>query len=470
MSDIFKKILLILLILIVFSSGLILFAESKSNPKYIFYFIGDGLGLAQRELAEIYLEEKNQKQLLMNNLPITGNIRTSSLDSLITDSAAAGTALATGYKTKNGMISVLSEKKNVKTIVEYAEGKRWATGIITSTRLTHATPAVFASHNPDRGNENEIAADLVKSGVDYFSGGGLRHFIPYNMKNSKREDNKNLIKVFENNGYRVLENKKEFLNFQTINFEKYEKIFACYSLSHLPYVINRKDSKKIPTLSESTDKAISLLKKNKNGFFLMVEGGRIDHAAHMNDPATMIHEILEFDSSIRTAYKFYKKHSDETLIVVLADHETGGLGLGYGNNYSLDIKSLHKQEKSIGFLLEQKIYDGSRKSFINYIEGSRGFNNLTREEKKKIYNQMDEIDRYIKKEDKEYSLRTNYSFIPALSDIISERALIQWTSSAHTAIPVPVTAVGVKSEKFSGVKKNTEAAEIIINIIEKSEN
>lgn len=189
--------------------------EESKTPKYVFMLIGDGMGFSQRQMAEYYIQHvsgDDSRKLTMNTLPVSGINTTHSASSLITDSAAAGTALACGVKTGNGVIAQDMQGKNLKTLIEAAEEKGMKTGIVSTTRLTHATPAVFASHNPSRGNENEIAADFLDSGVDFFAGGGARHFLPIDtpvdkvdysgaIMKSKRKDERNLVWEFEGLGY-----------------------------------------------------------------------------------------------------------------------------------------------------------------------------------------------------------------------------------------------------------------------------
>ena len=172
-------------------------ATSFAQAKYVFYFIGDGMGAAQRQISEEYKKGvmKKDGKLLLNSLPFSAITTTYSADTLITDSAAAGTALATGHKTNNGYIAKDAKGKNLKTLLEIAQDKGIATGLVTTTRITHATPAVFASHNIDRDDENGIAEDYVKSNVDYFAGGGYRHFAAKDGElSSKRKDGRDLDK------------------------------------------------------------------------------------------------------------------------------------------------------------------------------------------------------------------------------------------------------------------------------------
>lgn len=198
---------------------LVLTAEIlAAPPKYIFYFIGDGLGASQRQLSEFFIQEKDKnpaKKLLMNTFEVAGMNTTHCANTLITDSAAAGTALASGLKTNKGVIGKDTNGKNVTTLIEAARDKGMKTGIITTTRLTHATPAAFVAHNISRYNENQIAEDMLNSNVDFLAGGGIRHFIPQGMKiengdavgktiQSKRKDDKNLVNAFEKKDTRPL--------------------------------------------------------------------------------------------------------------------------------------------------------------------------------------------------------------------------------------------------------------------------
>ncbi|SHJ85069.1 alkaline phosphatase [Paramaledivibacter caminithermalis] len=446
-------------------------AEAAENaPKYVFYFIGDGLGAAQRQIAEYYKQEvtgdKNAK-LLMNTLPVAGINTTYSADTLVTDSAAAGTALATGHKTNNGMISQKPDGTSVKSLIELAEEKGMATGIVTTTRLTHATPAVFAAHNASRNNENDIAVEFLESGVDYFAGGGNRHFVPQNWKwgKSKRTDDRNLLTEFNNKGYTVFASKDDSAAFRKYEPKMGDKVIATLAYSHLPYEIDRKQTDESPSLGEITQKGIELLSKADKGFFLMVEGGRIDHACHANDAVGSIHDTLAFDDAIAKAYEFYQKHPEETLIVVVGDHETGGMGLGFGKNYFVKVDGLKDVKASVEDVLIDK-YDGDKEAYFKYIAENFGLNDLTEEEKAKIIKAMDIKDS--KKED--YDLVTygpNYYCPVAVTTthIISERTNIQWTTYAHSATSIPMSAIGKGAENFGGYKDNTEIAKAMANLM-----
>ncbi|MDZ4991987.1 alkaline phosphatase [Clostridium perfringens] len=440
--------------------------EEKNNEvqKYIFYFIGDGLGASQRQAAEYYLQSKGKEETLkINSLPVAGINTTHALDTLVTDSAAAGTALATGHKTNSGVISQLPDGTNLKTVVEKAEEKGMATGIITSTRLTHATPAVFASHNESRGNENEIAEDYLDSGVDFFAGGGASNFRPNDgtLGKSKREDDKNLLEDFEKLGYKVFNGEESASDFRKLKVKGEEKVFATFTDSHLPYEVERMQDDNTPSLAEITSKGIEVLEEYKDGFLMMVEGGRIDHASHANDVPATVNDVLAFDEAVKVAYKFYEEHPEETLIVVAGDHETGGFGLGFGNNYFLNLEIVDNAKVSVEDTL-QEAYTGDREQYFKYIDENLGLNNLSEEEENKIIEAMNIVDSGV--ETDEYGGYNPVSIVT--THIFSERANVNWTTYAHTGTQIPFSAVGVGADKFEGFKDNTEIGKSVFEILE----
>lgn len=437
--------------------------EENTSPKYIFYFIGDGLGASQRQAAEYYLKSKGEnKTLKINSLPVVGINTTHAMDTLVTDSAAAGTALATGEKTNSGMISKLPDGTELKTVMEKAEDKGMATGIITSTRLTHATPAVFAAHNESRGNENEIAEDYLDSGVDFFAGGGASNFRPNDgtLGKSKREDEKNLLDDFKKNGYKVFNGEDSVKEFNDLNVQGEEKVFAAFTDSHLPYEVERMQDNSTPSLAEITSKGIEVLKNYDNGFLMMVEGGRIDHASHANDVAATVNDVLAFDEAVKVAYKFYEENADETLIIVAGDHETGGFGLGFGNNYFLNLDIVDNAKISVEDTL-QEAYTGDREEYFKYIDENLGLNNLSEEEKNKIFEAMDLVDAEVETE--EYGGYDPVSI--ATTHIFSERANVNWTTYAHTGTQIPFSAIGSGSKRFEGFKDNTEIGKSVFEIL-----
>ncbi len=441
------------------------------QPKYVFYFIGDGLGAAQRQFSEFFIQEKDanpNEHLLMNTFETAGINTTYCADTLITDSAAAATALASGVKTNKGVIGKNVQGKNVKTLTEAAMEHGMKTGLITTTRLTHATPAAFAAHNVSRNNENEIADDFLASGVDFFAGGGIRHFIPASMKiekgdaigktiKSKRKDEKDLVKGFEDKGYTTFIGMKGAKSFNTTDFSKKDKVFAAFTYTHMPYEIERMNQyKEVPSIASMTKAAVDVLSKGSKGFFLMVEGGRIDHAAHANDPTGVIWDTIAFDDAVKTAYDFYKNHKDQTLIVIVGDHETGGMGLGMDSmGYKLNMAALNNVQVSVEDTLAYGAgeYKGDKAAYLDFLSKNFGLNNLSDAETQRLNKAMASSDAG---ETSGY-----YKLNPAAltaAHLLSTRANINWTTTIHTATMIPMSATGVNAAQFGGYKDNTQIA------------
>lgn len=455
-----KRIFILFLIANIFSFSL--FAQD-AKAKYVFYFIGDGLGPSQRQLSEYFLQEKENNpdlKLEMNSLPSIGVITSHSSDSFVTDSAAGGTALACGHKTKNAYIGKDAKGKNVKNILEAAMEKGWKTGVVTSTRLTHATPACFLAHNINRNNENAIAVDMLNSGVDFLAGGGWEHIFPPSTAGikSKRADSRNLAKEFEGKGYSVFAGPGSAEEFYSYSPKAGEKVFAAIASSHLPYEIDRINSgKKQPSLADLTQKAVDALKNDNQEFIIMIEGGRIDHACHINDPVGTIYDTLAMDDAVKVATNFYKQYPDETLIVIAADHETGGVSLGFGNNYFLKLKEMKDAKASIEEGLKKYTKKANRTEYFKELEESLGLSRLNTKEKAKLKDAMDMVDGR-----KVWRVMHGYNpVLVAAAHILSERMNIQWSSYAHTGTQLTVSAIGQGADNFCGFYDNTEVVKKI---------
>ncbi len=280
----------------------------NKKPKNIILLIGDGMGVSQ-VFAGL---TANKGHLFLENFKHVGFSKTQSANGYITDSAAGGTALATGHKTNNGAIGVDAEGKTVKSILEEAESKGLATGLVSSSAITHATPASFISHQAGRSMYEEIALDFLKTDVDVFIGGGIDHF-------SKRKDGRNLMEELKSKGYQVETDIKE------ISKVKKGKLAGLTAPVHNGRVAERGDM-----LPVATKTALNILDNNKKGFFLMVEGSMIDWGGHASSTRYIVEEMLDFDKVIGEALEFAEKDG-ETLIVVTADHETGGMAITGGN-------------------------------------------------------------------------------------------------------------------------------------------
>ena len=286
------------------------FAEpvSKKLPKNIILMIGDGMGIVQVYSAMT----ANGGHLFLENFKKCGFSKTYSSDNYITDSAAGGTALSAGIKTYNGAIGVDPEKKPVTNIRELAEKKGLMTGLVSTSAITHATPASFIAHVDSRGSYEDIAADFLKTNIDVFIGGGAKNF-------EERKDGKNLSKELKDKGYQVLYKIEDIQNVKT------GKLAGLTAPEHNIPMPERGEM-----LVPATQTAINILSQSTKGFFLMVEGSEIDFLAHENKTPGVVLETLDFDRAIGAALKFAASNG-ETLIIVTADHETGGMTLNGGD-------------------------------------------------------------------------------------------------------------------------------------------
>ncbi len=300
------------------------YSQDTSSVRNIILFIGDGMGIDQVSVARIQ-HLGADGQLVLDRLPVTGLVKTHSIDNLITDSAAGATALASGFKTRNGMVGVLPDSGAVLTLLEAAHHRGMSTGLVVTSSITHATPACFASHVASRENHEEIARQLLNEQVDVLLGGGKRYFLSSGTPGSVRKDTLDLIKMAKNSGYTYLETRAQFL---ATGSEKLLGLFAWDGFENKPSE---------PTMSEMTEKSLQILSRNDTGFFLMVEGSQIDWGGHNNDLAYMIRELLAFDQAVQTGVKFAEKNRN-TLIVVTADHETGGLDILGGRLNGQDLE------------------------------------------------------------------------------------------------------------------------------------
>ena len=330
-----KKLLFIWLV-----GVLVFFFESCNEArqaKYVFYFIGDGMGVNQVNGTEMYLAELDSvvgvKGLNFASFPIRNYVTTYSSYNGVTCSAAAGTALATGEKTKNNTIGMDKDQKEpLYSVAVRAKEAGRKVGIITSVGMNHATPAAFYGHQPRRTMYFELGKDAIRTGFDLYGGGGI-------IQSVSPKDSANLFDLLHESGYLVVRGNEMFRE-KMVESSKLVVIQGGPQTT-LPYAIDREEDDL--TLSQMTEGAIEFLNRGKEGFFLMVEGGLIDYACHVNDAATTFREVVDFADAVQKAYEFYLKHPDETLIVVTADHETGGIVLGTGS-YQLNLRVLDLRE------------------------------------------------------------------------------------------------------------------------------
>ncbi|MCT4646672.1 MAG: alkaline phosphatase [Carboxylicivirga sp.] len=296
------------------------FDDSKlvnRKTKNVILMIGDGMGANQLYAALT----ANRGELNITNMSHVGFSKTHSANKYITDSAAGGTAISTGYKTKNGCIAVDSLGNKHTTILEYAELNGMATGLVSTSAITHATPASFIAHQPDRKMYEAIASDFLETDIDVFIGGGKKHF-------TDREDGRNIIDELIQKGYAVKNSIDESTEITK------GRLGILTADKHNPAYKERGEM-----LPKATNKAIEVLENNEEkGFFLMVEGSQIDWGGHKNNIAYVVDEVLDFDRAVGEALAFAARDKN-TLVIVTADHETGALTLLDGNMESGSIKA-----------------------------------------------------------------------------------------------------------------------------------
>jgi alkaline phosphatase len=286
----------------------------------VVFFIGDGMGPEIVSIAKIYSERSLGADLNMVTLANTGTAgyqTTHAADKLVTDSAASGTALATGEKTNNGIVGMSADGRRLENLCERAVKQGKAVGVVTTTAVTHATPACFLAHVPSRGMQLEIAEQIVEGDADVVLGGGYWYFLP--PERGKRRDGKDLTAAARKRGFEIAFDSDDLNRFSG------ERLLGLFAADHLPYERARPEDQ-VPSLAEMTGKALEILADDPDGFLLMVEGGRIDHAEHDNNISDTIGEFFAFDAAIGCAMDYQKQDSTLT-IIVSADHDCGGPAL-----------------------------------------------------------------------------------------------------------------------------------------------
>jgi alkaline phosphatase len=426
-------------------------APAGDGPTNVIFMIPDGFGPASITMARDYLRWRDGTTELPYDSLHVGSIRTFSSDSRITDSAAGGTALATGVKTYNGAISVDTTRRTVGTLLEGAEQRGMATGLVVTSRLTHATPAVFSAHVPDRDQENTIAQQQLNQDIEVLLGGGKRHFLPETASNSERNDERNLLNEADEMGYQIVETADQLAQVGD------GPLLGLFSDGHMAYEIDRPSSQ--PSLAQMTDTAIDVLSDDEDGYFLMVEGSRIDHAGHGNDAAGHLHDILAFNDAVETALD--AAQGSNTLVVIVSDHETGGLTLGR-NRDGEGIYQWHPDE-----LADVKASTSAIADSIRAIRQS-GADAAT--VKQRIEDTVARLTGVSDPTNERVRRLTNvkgpYAVGEAVTPIVNHEALVGWTSHAHTAVDVGLYAYGPGANRFVGNHDNTTIARLLADLMD----
>lgn len=454
--------------LILFALALMLTVATASanTPRYIFYIIGDGMGMAPVMAAETYnrMVLKSEKPLLMTTFPAGGSLMTYSASSPVTDSAAAGTALSTGFKTRNGMIGMDADTVSVTSVARYLKDAGYGIGIVTNCAADDATPAAFYAHVPNRKMFYEIGLQAAASGYDFICGAGMR--------GGKDND---MWQVIEGAGYEVLRGAE---GAKAVTASKSDKIMLLNpegygDPSEMGFVIDGVGSDGIGlTLEMAMDACMQHLERtNPQKFFMMVEGGLIDHALHGDDGSNAVLEVLNLQACIAKAYDFYLQHPDETLIIITADHDTGGMSTGCAyTGYNAYPENVDYQKQSKG-------------AFSDYCEELlKSGKTVTWEEMKEILKEKwglfgpipvkkkaaEELKHAFKKtfiehtaKDEKGLYKTSSAFAAAVAKVYSNATGWGFTTASHTGNPVPVFAIGVGAENFGRMLNNTQVAPAI---------
>lgn len=462
------KILLLLLFTALISSGCNT-QETPQKAKYVFYFIGDGMGYQHVTATQAYLaalkDEIGNEHLSFTKFPITGNSTTYAYNRYITGSAAAGTALSTGSKTTINTIGLNHNHTDTLYSIAYAAQKAgFQVGISTSVSIDHATPAAFYAHQKDRNLYHRISHDLLASGYRFFASGGFRD------PEGKQPDTTlgNVFDIGEELGYYFTQ---ELYVPDSIKTSYSSIVYSSPNPSegaNLKYHIDNSNTD--VTLAHLTSMGIDIL-NNPNGFFFMVEGGKIDWASHDNDAASVISDVKALSDAIDVAFEFYMKYPNETLIVVTADHETGGLSIGNKQHgYESNISLLSNQKHSLyefNSLVEQfkdsLINKPSFTEVLNFLVDELGVGfervNLSDEHIDKLelaYNASIAPSSPAQKKKNRKFYGSNDPIAVASIQILNELAGIGWTTYSHTGSIVPVYAIGANQNMFSGQMDNTD--------------
>ncbi|KAJ2956829.1 hypothetical protein NQZ79_g7339 [Umbelopsis isabellina] len=453
--------------------GVYFWKEPGSEPRNVIMMVSDGFGPASETFARQYYTWEHDlpyKHILPLDSIHVGQSRTQSSSSLVTDSAAGATAFSCAKKSYNGAIGGLvvdPEENPCGTVLESAKvHKDMLTGLVVTSRITHATPAAFSAHVAWRDWENDIAAQQIGENplgriVDLMFGGGSCQFLTNQTTGGCRKDDRDLFSEAKDKyGWKTILHSRE--QFDDLTEDSQLPLMGLYTPDHMSYNIDR-DPEKEPSLAEMSKKALSILskasKKENKGFFLLIEGSRIDMAAHSNDPASHVHEILAYQDTIQVVKDFVDANPG-TVVVSTSDHETGGFTLGRQTSpdypeykwYGLANPDVIQRVQASAEVLTRDIISQSTLT-ANYIEKviveqGLGINDASKEE-------LDYLTHW-----QENNLSSS-NIEEHLANMVSVRALIGWTTHGHTAVDVNLYAYGPESDKLRGTHENTDIGDFI---------
>lgn len=413
--------------------------QNNAEIKNVIFLIGDGMGVSYTSAYRYLKDNPSTKEVELTEFDkyLVGQQKTYPEDphQNVTDSAAAATAMSAGVKTYNAAIGVDNDGSSVKTVLEAAKEKGKSTGLVSTSEITHATPASYGAHDVSRKNMNAIADDyydeMINGGhkIDVMLGGGVSNFV--------RQD-RNLTEQFQKDGYSYVTNKDEMLKSDN------PRMLGLFAPGGMPKMLDREAT--MPSLNDMTETALNKLSQNKNGFFLMVEGSEIDWAGHDNDIVAAMSEMEDFEKAFKAAIEFAKKDK-HTLVVATADHSTGGYSIGARGDYNWFGAPIAAAKRTPDFMAEQ-IAKGAdvEQTLKNYIDLQ-----LTAQE-------IDSV--------KKAAASKNVTTIDnAIETIFDLRSVTGWTTGGHTGEDVNVYAYGPGSNLFAGNIENTDQAKHIFDIL-----
>ncbi len=438
--------------------------KGAPKAKYVFYFIGDGLGINQVYGTEIYNAalrgDASKRELLpFDEFPVRLYVDNYSASSLVTDSSAAGMALSAGVKTVNGYMGTDADRNSVENLTEIARRNGMKTGVVTNVGVNHATPSAFYAHCDSRGEYVRMSRQLKECGPDFTAGSTFL----FRSKDTLKA--KDLVREFRDAGIAVSQSAAEAAG---VCGKRVVLLSPVLSRRSLRYAVDRKEGDE--TVVDFTDAAIKYLEREGagSGFFLMVEGGKIDYACHSNDAVTLFREVNDFSAAVNLALAFAGRHPDETLIVVTSDHETGGIALGY-KDYCMHFECLAFQTCSMSALSRKmgKLRKEGRTEWEDMkalLGESLGFWNgveITAAEEESLRRTFEE--NFVKSADKVADLYTSNEKMASFAvGLLNRKAHITWAGLAHTGMQVPLYVRGAGAGNFAGCRDNTDIPKAVL--------
>ena len=448
------------------TNGISTLKTHTGAAKNIIFMVSDGMSTGTLTIADLIKQSKlGQKTHWMNLYENPdrkfhrGLMDMAALDSTVTDSSAASSSWGCGHRINNGAVNVGPNGENYRTILEIFRDAGKATGLVTTTRITHATPAGFATNAESRGMEDEIAKQYSDRNYDLLMGGGHRHFSP-----DSREDGQDLYLKMRNKGYVVARNKTEMSR-----ADKSKKLLGIYYDSHLPYTVDHENirelSENIPTLTEMTTEALSRLEQNDQGFILQIEGGRVDHAAHGNDAAGLAFDQIAFDDAVKIVMD-YTENRDDTLVILTTDHGNANPGLSaHGRGYRQSpamMDTLLNYRRSFEWMYGELDFQWSEESPENNVSVERirevieyaTNTQIAKEQSKKIHTAFRGEFRA------PYGQRRGAGAV--MSGVLANYNGIYFISTSHTADYVEIAAWGPGSDQIPPLVRNTTLFDLMV--------